>query len=207
LSAVSGTLRVQVSTETYIVGIDEAGRGPIAGPVAVAAVAIPASLDNAFFSDIRDSKMLPQHKREAWYAALQRAHQNNELSYAVSFSSPRYIDTYGITASIAAAMDRTLRRVQVRPACTYVKLDGSLKAPKRFMQQETIVGGDKSESVIALASIAAKVTRDAYMRDAGATFPEYGFERHKGYGTKEHYAQLKQFGLSPIHRSSFSHPC
>jgi ribonuclease HII len=151
--------------------------------------------------------MLPQHKREAWFSALEHAHRHDELVYAVSFSSPRFIDTHGITRAITAAMDRALRRTQVHPACAQVKLDGSLQAPKRFSTQQTIVGGDKSEPVISLASIAAKVVRDAYMRDAGATFPEYGFEQHKGYGTKEHYAQVKRFGLSPIHRNSFCHPC
>ena len=113
------------------------------------------------------------------------------------------IDQKGITHAIRLSIKRCLKRCKVDPRVTRVLLDGSLKAPEEFMYQETIIKGDQKEKVISLASIMAKVTRDQWMKKEALKYPEYGFEIHKGYGTKKHRENIKKKGLSPIHRKSF----
>jgi ribonuclease HII len=182
----------------YTIGIDEAGRGPLAGPVSVGIVRIPELFDKKFFKNIRDSKKLSEKSRDEWFA---KARKHN-LLFAVSLVSERIIDRRGISYAIRLAIKRCLKKVGAKPD-DQILLDGSLKAPKEFKNQETIIGGDDKIAVIGMASICAKVTRDKRMLRLAKKFPEYGFEVHKGYGTHTHYQAIKKHGVSPVHRQSF----
>jgi len=186
-----------------LIGIDEAGRGPLAGPVAVGLVYMP--LDFAIkeaFPGVADSKLLTEEKREALFERLRIFHKRGIVSYTVSLVSAEVIDTIGIVAAVEMGILRGLRRLKPSAADTFVILDGLLHAPKRF-EQKTIIKGDVTEPAISLASIAAKVTRDRRMKRISQLYPEYGFAIHKGYGTEAHRKALKRFGLSAIHRKSF----
>jgi ribonuclease HII len=187
----------------FLVGIDEAGRGPLAGPVSVGVVVIPVQFDPALFDGIRDSKKLSEKARDAWFEKLPSLEAEHGLRYKVEFTSAHYIDEYGIVPAIKRAVAAALRSLAVVPEEAEVLLDGSLKAPPEFVVQKTIIRGDETEPVISLASVAAKVTRDRFMKQAAAKYPEYGFEVHKGYGTKAHRDAIKKHGLSDIHRRSF----
>ncbi len=187
----------------YVIGIDEAGRGPIAGSVSVGAVCIPVRFDWEPWQGVRDSKKLTPRAREEWFTKIHRAHQEGILSYAVSFASARYIDRHGIVPAIQSALSRALRQLDADPLETLVLLDGSLKAPGVFYFQKTIIRGDQLEPVISLASIAAKVLRDRKMRQLAKKYPGYDFEIHKGYGTRGHYTRLRKHGPCAIHRRSF----
>ncbi len=190
----------------YIVGIDEAGRGPLAGPLAVGAVCAPAAftVDHAFFEKgIRDSKKLTMGKREELFGWIRH---HDELRHVVSMVGPRVVDRDGITAATNIAIMRALRRVLpegVTEREVLILLDGGLRAPRAYPQQATIIKGDEQEPLIALASVVAKVSRDAKMRALAAQFPDYGFDGHKGYGTKEHIKAIKAFGMCNSHRRSF----
>ncbi len=186
----------------WIIGIDEAGRGPIAGPVSVGTVMIPADFDAGFFVGIRDSKQLSSERREEWFVKMK---EHPSIHVAVSLVGASHIDSRGIVSAVKTAMARNLRELteDIDPGSILVLLDGSLYAPRHFTHQETIIKGDELVPVISLASIAAKVTRDRHMVRLGEKYPEYGFEKHKGYGTKEHYRNLKKHGHLNIHRSSF----
>lgn len=197
-----------------LIGIDEAGRGPIAGPVAVGVFAVTRRSDLREFAGVRDSKKLSESQREAFFLQIREAQKAGHAHYAVSFSSAGVIDKRGIVPAIKAAMNRALKRLESglrrvdlrtegRPTRCRVLLDGSLVAPKRFTDQKTIIGGDDIEPVISLASICAKVLRDRKMKRLAKKHPHYGFEIHKGYGTKAHYRAIRKHGLSKIHRRSF----
>ncbi|OGG55077.1 hypothetical protein A3D62_02765 [Candidatus Kaiserbacteria bacterium RIFCSPHIGHO2_02_FULL_49_11] len=184
----------------YIIGIDEAGRGPIAGPVTVGAVLVPWGLHWRHFKGLKDSKQLTPAAREEWFVRL--AHMEG-VRYGVSSSSHATIDRKGIVYAVNAALGRALRRLGVEPSECLVLLDGGLHAPEEFMHQKTIIRGDESEVSIALASVVAKVTRDRRMVRLSKKYSPYDFHVHKGYGTKKHYALLHKHGLSDIHRRSF----
>lgn len=189
-----------------VVGIDEVGRGPIAGPVSVGVVVVSSRSVLRRFSNVRDSKQLSSKQRQEWYKRIQKAKQNGLLDYYVSHTSPSRIDAIGIAQSIRVTLARGLKRLQVPTTSSKIYLDGGLYAPKMFLKQTTIIKGDEIEPIIALASIVAKVERDKRMTHYYAKmYPNYGFEFHKGYGTKEHYIKLRRHGLSPIHRISFIH--
>jgi ribonuclease HII len=187
----------------FLVGIDEAGRGPLAGPVAVGVVVVPQKFDIGLLKGVRDSKQMKELGREIWFEKLQILERNFGVRHKVEFSSSNYIDTFGIAPAIRSAISRALRVLEVDPDESFIMLDGSLKAPKKFLFQETIIRGDQTEPLISLASIAAKVKRDRLMRRLALTYPEYGFEIHKGYGTKLHKEKIKQFGACDIHRLSW----
>lgn len=189
--------------QRFVIGIDEAGRGPLAGPVAVGVVVIPASFDWAELRGIKDSKQLSNLGREIWYEKLHLLTEAAGVRYSVQFSSARMIDERGIVPAIRTAMARALHELMVDPSETHVLLDGALRAPAHFLSQETIIHGDETEPIISLASIAAKVKRDRLMRRLAERFPQYGFDIHKGYGTKKHREALMQFGLCDIHRRTF----
>ncbi|MEK9131327.1 MAG: ribonuclease HII [Patescibacteria group bacterium] len=191
------------NTIRYIVGIDEVGRGPIAGPVAVGACSVPADFDFSFCRGIRDSKKLTARGREEWEKKIMYAQEEGKLLYAVAFVSSKAIDTKGLSYAIKKALATSLRKVTTDPKYTQVLLDGGLKAPAEFIYQKTIVKGDEKEPVISLASIVAKVTRDRHMVKLSKQYPHYDFHVHKGYGTRAHYQKLKRYGLSPEHRRSF----
>lgn len=192
-----------------IIGIDEVGRGPLAGPVAVGAVCIHREHYKkvaALFPVIKDSKKLTEKIREKWCERILEAEQRGFLMSAVSFISPSIIDKNGLTYSIRTALGRALTSLgneTPKLGEVLVLLDGGLKAPEEYLNQETIIKGDEKELAIALASIVAKVARDKRMILLSKKFPEYGFEKHKGYGTKAHYAAIQKHGITPHHRKRF----
>lgn len=187
----------------YHIGIDEAGRGPLAGPVAVGAVMVPVGFDWRSVAGVRDSKQLSPNQRYEFYETIKTLTQKGELLFSVSFSSTSAIDRCGITCAIQMALNRCLRRVNAEPAQSAILLDGALKAPRHFTMQKTIIRGDETEPIIALASIVAKVTRDRLMTRYARNYPAYNFGRHKGYGTYAHRRAILQFGLCPLHRKTF----
>ena len=195
----------------YEIGIDEAGRGPLAGPVAVGAVLFKMKDKDKLariFEKIKgkDSKKLTPRKREEYFEIIKEEAKKGNLQFAVSFSSAKLIDQKGIVFAIKKALACSLEKVS-NSSLDYsqmvVLLDGSLHAPEKYLNQKTIIRGDESELSISLASIIAKVTRDKKMVCLAKKYPLYGFERHKGYGTRYHYQQILKYGLSHEHRVSF----
>lgn len=188
----------------YLVGVDEAGRGPLAGPVSVGVVVVPIEYQPALKQyGVKDSKKLAEQDRERWYNWLAVERRAGRLNFATALVSSRFIDRRGIVPAVKMGISRCLRRLNLKPADCELRLDGSLRAPRAYRRQQTIIKGDEHEPIIALASIAAKVRRDRYMCRIAKTLPVYQFEIHKGYGTSRHYAALKKFGPSFIHRRSF----
>ncbi len=188
----------------YLVGVDEAGRGPLAGPVSVAAVAIPFDSDYMkLFVGVDDSKKLSAIRREHFFSILSTTARKNDVRFSVSFSSAAFIDSNGITSAIQNALDRALRHVVLEPKYTQIFLDGSLRAPSEYEQQKTIIGGDASVPIISLSSIAAKVVRDHHIIKLAKEYPYYAFEKNKGYGTRVHMEALLRYGPSTIHRRTF----
>lgn len=192
----------------YIIGIDEVGRGPLAGPVAVGAclisvLKIKRLLTEGFFKGIRDSKKLSEKKREEWLGKIKELKMEGDLNYFVSFVSNKMIDKKGISQCIKSAIKNSLKKLKVNSLKTMILLDGGLKAPEEFIYQKTIIKGDEKEPIISLASIVAKVARDRKMVEYSKKFPQYGFEIHKGYGTAFHIQKISQNGLSKLHRKSF----
>ena len=196
----------------HVVGIDEAGRGPLAGPVAVGAVSIssssnPASLklrgaSKNFFKGIKDSKQLSAEDRELWFSLATEARRKGDLDFCVSLVSERVIDKHGITYAIRLGIKRCLAQLGLTPD-SQIFLDGSLKAPKQFIHQLTVIKGDEKIPIISLASICAKVIRDRRMVRLSKKFPEFDFHIHKGYGTSLHRRALEKYGSTAIHRQSF----
>lgn len=192
----------------YVAGIDEAGRGPLAGPVAVgvALVAIgDLELVCETLSEIRDSKKLSAQKREDWALVARKLERAGRVRSRVSLVGHTHIEERGIISAVKTGMARSLARLDIEPGATYLLLDGGLRAAGAYTSQETIIGGDNKEPLIALAAILAKVRRDAYMTRMAYKHPHYTFDEHKGYGTKEHLKQIRKHGLSPIHRRNFVH--
>ena len=187
-----------------IIGIDEAGRGPLAGPVAVGACALPENFDCKIFGLLRDSKKLSEKRREEIFAQMQALKKEGALNFSVALVSNKIIDDHGIVFAIKKGIEGVLQKLNLDPRNAMVNLDGGLKAPKEYLNQETIIKGDEKIPAIALASIAAKVTRDRYMKEASKECGGYGFEVHKGYGTKAHLVCIREKGLSAIHRKTFA---
>ena len=177
----------------HIAGVDEAGRGPLAGPVVAAAVILPS---NAFIPGLNDSKMLSEKHREALFAEIQK----NALSFSVAQASPDEIDHLNIRNATHLAMRRALETLSIQP--DRVLIDGNAVPESPFVEQ-SIVGGDQKSLSIAAASVLAKVTRDKMMVAFDLEFPEYGFARHKGYGSADHLLALKTHGPCLIHRKTF----
>jgi len=187
----------------YFIGIDEAGRGPLAGPLAVAGVLWRVDYDyTKKFSLVRDSKKISERKREDFYRLLNEEKKAGLLSYKVSFIKPKTIDNYGLTIALKRGVFSVLQRLSQNACFSYVFLDGALRAPDKY-QQKTIIGGDDIIPIISLASIVAKTERDKKMREYAKKYPEYGFEHHKGYGVRAHYRAIKKCGICPIHRTLF----
>ncbi len=186
-----------------MVGIDEVGRGPLAGPVTVCACAVSPSFDFTRFKDIRDSKKLTSKKRDMWFKIISDLKDAGEIRFACTSISAQEIDSIGIVPAIQKALDTSLQTLSLTPETTEVFLDGSLHAPDTYPHQETIIKGDEKVPLISAASIIAKVIRDRYMDEQGKLYPVYGFEKHKGYGTAFHIQALKKEGLTALHRRSF----
>ena len=176
-----------------VAGIDEAGRGPLAGPVVSAAVVLPA---NRPLSGINDSKQLSPAKRNALYESIY-AHA---ISIGVGIVDPQEIDRINILQASLLSMAISAANLRPQPDCLLI--DGTFRIPSQ-LPQETIPKGDALSISIAAASIVAKVTRDRIMERYDLDYPQYGFSKHKGYPTKAHKAAIRQFGTSPIHRRSF----
>ncbi len=187
----------------YCIGIDEVGRGPIAGPVAVGAFVFLNKKAAVFFKGVKESKQLTEEKRELWFAEILEGQKKGLIDFSVVFQSEKVIDTKGISFAIKKALNASLANLAIKPVEALVLLDGGLKAPEKYKNQKTIIKGDVKEQVIALASICAKVLRDRKMRQWAKRHPNYGFEIHKGYGTKKHYKALKRYGTTALHRHSF----
>jgi len=176
-----------------ICGVDEAGRGPLAGPVCAAAVILPRGLE---IPELNDSKKLTEKKREKLYEII----TEKAISYGIAFADHNEIDSLNILNATFKAMNRAISQLDSTPALALI--DGNTVKGIEY-PAEAIVGGDGKCASIAAASILAKVTRDRFMVEMAKKYPQYGFERHKGYGTKLHYQALREYGASPIHRKSF----
>lgn len=189
----------------FVLGVDEAGRGPLAGPVAVGVVAVEEGYDIlAAFPGLNDSKKLSEKRREALFEKLQEEIRAGNVRAAVTLSSAAMIDGKGIAYAIRNGVSKGVTKLLPKPEDGKVYLDGSLKAPLEYAQ-ETIIGGDGTVPAIMLASIAAKVTRDRYMKKIAVEYPAYGFAVHKGYGTKAHREAIQKHGVTPVHRRTFIH--
>lgn len=176
-----------------ICGVDEAGRGPLAGPVCAAAVILPPHLR---IPGLNDSKKLSDKRRRELFPVI----CEQALAYGIAFATEQEIDEINILHATFLAMERALAQLKIRP--DLVLIDGNRQ--KDFgLPVKTVVKGDSLSANIAAASVLAKVTRDDFMVRQAEQFPEYGFEIHKGYGTKAHYAALEQYGACPIHRKTF----
>ena len=193
----------------YIIGIDEAGRGPLAGPVTVGAVIIPFNLKSRISKlKPRDSKKLNARQREEWFVYVKN---HPKIFYAVANVYPRVIDRINISGATNLAAGRACLRLLSQNGISIedcnIFLDYGLLLPENYKLKakklEAVVHGDELIPVISLASIVAKVKRDKLMTRLHKKFPEYGFDKHKGYGTKAHVFALKKIGLSPAHRKSF----
>lgn len=174
-------------------GVDEAGRGPLAGPVCAAAVILPRG---TVIEGLNDSKKLSEKKREQLFDVI----CDTAVSYAIAFATVEEIEELNILHAAQLAMNRAIEELDPKPDLAII--DGNQAGDIRF-PHETVVKGDASCISIAAASILAKVTRDRFMLDMAQQYPIYHFEKHKGYGTKDHYSALREFGPCPIHRPSF----
>ncbi|MBR3767602.1 MAG: ribonuclease HII [Clostridia bacterium] len=176
-----------------VCGIDEAGRGPLAGPVFAAAVILPDDLDDL---GINDSKKLSEKKRDALFDII----KEKALAFSVASASEKEIDEINILNATFLAMKRAVEGLSVKPDIALV--DGNRK-PNTGIEEMTLVKGDSKSISIAAASILAKVSRDRYLLELHEKYPEYQFKKHKGYPTALHYEMIKEHGISPVHRLSF----
>jgi ribonuclease HII len=176
-----------------VCGVDEAGRGPLAGPVCAAAVILPETWD---LPGLNDSKKLTEKRRETLFTLI----KTQAVTYGIAFATVEEIEEMNILSAALLAMNRAI--AQLDPAPALALIDGNTTRDIQVPAQ-SVVGGDGKCACIAAASVLAKVTRDRYMLEQAQVYPQYGFEKHKGYGTKAHYAALEEYGPSPIHRMSF----
>lgn len=177
-----------------ICGVDEAGRGPLAGPVCAAAVILP---EGAVIEGLDDSKKLTEKKRERLYDII----KETAVAYNVAYGTLEEIETVNILEATYLAMNRAIEGLNVKP--DFALIDGN-RVPRGIkIPCETIVKGDSKSMSVAAASVLAKVTRDRLMLEYDKKYPEYNFKKHKGYGTKEHTELIKQYGPCEIHRLSF----
>lgn len=176
-----------------ICGVDEAGRGPLAGPVCAAAVILPPHIE---IPGLNDSKKLTDKRRRELYPLIKEA----AVAYGIGFASQEEIDEINILQATYLAMERAIAQLKVTPE--QLLIDGN-RAKEFGIPTRTVVKGDSLSASIAAASVLAKVSRDDWMLQAALDYPQYGFEIHKGYGTKAHYEALTAFGASPIHRTTF----
>ena len=177
-------------------GCDEAGRGPLAGPVFAAAVILPEGFSHPL---LNDSKQMSEKARDQ----LREVIEKEAVSWAVEAVSPEEIDTVNILNASILGMQRAVRRLDPRPE--FLLVDGNRFKPCDGIPYKTVVHGDATYAAIAAASVLAKTHRDAYMRQIAAEYPQYGWDRNMGYPTKEHIEAIKRYGYTPYHRKSF-HP-
>ena len=177
---------------TCVCGVDEAGRGPLAGPVCAAAVVLPKG---HIISGVNDSKKLTEKKREALFDVI----KEEAVAYSIATASEKEIDELNILQATYLAMKRAVEGLGI---ANYAMIDGN-RIPPLDIPAKCIIKGDGKSMSIAAASILAKVTRDRYMLEMAEKYPQYQFEKHKGYGTKLHYQMLDEFGPCELHRQSF----
>ena len=178
----------------FVCGVDEAGRGPLAGPVCAAAVILP---ENCEIEGLDDSKKISEKKREILFNEI----VEKAVSYNIAYGTLEEIEKYNILEATYLAMNRAVEGLKIKP--DFALIDGN-RTPKNItVPCETVVKGDSKSYSIAAASILAKVTRDRLMTEYDKKYPEYLFAKHKGYGTKAHYEAIRQYGVCEIHRLSF----
>ena len=189
------TLENEIYAEGFslICGVDEAGRGPLAGPVCAAAVILPRGLE---IDGLDDSKKLSEKKREKLFDDI----VNAAVSYGIAFAGVEEIEEHNILGATFMAMNRAIEQLSPKPELALI--DGN-RNKGICIESRCVVKGDSKCADIAAASILAKVTRDRYMLEMAEKYPQYRFEQHKGYGTKLHYEMLREYGPSPIHRRDF----
>lgn len=178
----------------YVCGVDEAGRGPLAGPVCAAAVILP---EGTVIEGLDDSKKLSEKKRELLFDVI----KDKAIAYGIAFASVEEIEELNILGATYVAMTRAVEMLSVN--ADYVLIDGNRFPPQIKTDGECVIKGDSKSMSIAAASILAKVTRDRLLLEYAEKYPQYGFEKHKGYGTKAHVDAIKEFGVTEIHRPSF----
>ena len=189
------TLENEIYAEGFslVCGVDEAGRGPLAGPVCAAAVILPRGLE---IDGLDDSKKLSEKKREKLFDDI----VNAAVSYGIAFAGVEEIERHNILGATFIAMNRAIEQLSPKPELALI--DGN-RNKGIGIESRCVVKGDSKCADIAAASILAKVTRDRYMLEMAEKYPQYRFEQHKGYGTKLHYEMLREYGPSPIHRRDF----
>ena len=180
---------------SFVSGIDEAGRGPLAGPVVAAAVILPKDI---FIDGVNDSKKLTEKKRNVLFEEIKQ----KAFSYGIGIVDAKTIDEINILQATFLAMKKALEQLSVTP--DLLLIDGNHIIPNLKYNQQAIVSGDAKSACIACASILAKVTRDNMMLEYAKKYPQYNFEKHKGYGTKAHIEAIEKFGPCPIHRMTFA---
>lgn len=190
--------------EKWIIGIDEVGRGPVAGPVAVCACAIEVSNYRKIKKgNLNDSKKMTSGNRDIWYQKSIEMKTSGLIKYSVAYKSNLFIDKKGISLAIRECIALALNNLKIKPNNCVVLLDGSLKAPKEYLNQRTIIKGDMKEKIISFASVIAKVSRDKKMELLHRKYPQYNWRSNKGYGTKEHYRAILKHGKTQLHRKTF----
>lgn len=178
----------------YICGVDEAGRGPLAGPVCAAAVILP---ENCVIEGLNDSKKISEKKREQLYDII----VEKALAYSICYGTLQEIEEHNILESTFMAMNRAIKGLSIK--ADYALIDGN-RVPRGIeIPCETVIKGDSKSYSIAAASILAKVTRDRLLMEYDEQYPQYGFAKHKGYGTKAHYDAIREHGVCEVHRLSF----
>ena len=189
------TLENEIYDEGYqlLCGVDEAGRGPLMGPVCAAAVILPRGL---LIEGLNDSKKLSEKKREALFTVI----TGNAVAYGIGFASAEEIDEINILNASMLAMERAIEALSVK--ADFALIDGNCKRNIKI-PAETVVGGDAKVPSIAAASVLAKVSRDRLCYELDKEYPQYGFAKHKGYGTREHMEALRKYGPCPAHRKTF----
>lgn len=211
---ISKTKNDKIKPNEFVIGIDEAGRGPLCGPVAVGAFMVEKKAwkklrKTADLEKLTDSKKLSEKIREKIFKEILKLRRDKKANFSVALVNEKIIDENGIAFAIRFGVKRVLKSLEksvpkkIKFDRTQILLDGSLKAPENFQFQKTIIKGDLSESEISAASIVAKVSRDRHMKKLAQIFPQYKIEQHKGYGTVEHRRLIKKYGVSKIHRRSF----
>lgn len=201
MATVEFELKLYQSTGFQLIaGLDEAGRGALAGPVAAAAVILPLGDAErlARLRDVNDSKQLTARRREQLYDVIVA----NALAYGIGAASPERIDQEGIVSATKHAMIEAIKHLKIAP--DYLLIDGPLRLRGIATPQKALVRGDSKSLSIAAASILAKVTRDRYMEALAELYPQYGFDSHKGYATPQHLAAIRAFGPVNVHRHTFA---